>query len=151
MFVLSKPQRQERPRQAVRDDVRDRLAVEVALRWTDVMATEACFVDLTKAADPSLVPALVARELGVLDRDYAAGVGGVWWQDVRAAMQGARGDLLVQGYLTGVGGGDVTPETVDRVIDDVTRREAAGPPVWADVAPDVEESTLRVQLEEMVR
>jgi len=42
-----------------------RLAVEVALRWADAMATQACFVDLTKVAEPGQVPELVARELGV--------------------------------------------------------------------------------------
>lgn len=74
-----------------------------------------------------------ARRLGVLDRDYAAGMGGVWWQDARAAMQGHRDDLLVQGYLVGVGGGDVTPESVDRVLEDLGTRSAAGAPVWNDI------------------
>jgi pyruvate/2-oxoacid:ferredoxin oxidoreductase alpha subunit len=75
-----------------------------------------------------------AKKLGVLDRDYAAGVGGVWWQDTRAAFQGHRNDLAVQDYLVGIGGGDVTPETIDRVLDDLATRESAGAPVWADVS-----------------
>jgi len=79
-----------------------------------------------------------ASRLGVLDRDYAAGLGGVWWQDTRAAFQGHRDDLLIQDYLLGIGGGDVTPETVDRIIDDLEAREKAGPPVWADVKQEAE-------------
>jgi pyruvate/2-oxoacid:ferredoxin oxidoreductase alpha subunit len=75
-----------------------------------------------------------AKRLGVLDRDYAAGLGGVWWQDARAAFQGHRGDLAVQDYLVGIGGGDVTPETIDRVLEDLATREIAGAPVWADVS-----------------
>lgn len=75
-----------------------------------------------------------ARRIGVLDRDYAAGLGGVWWQDLRAAFQGRAGDALIQNYLVGVGGGDVTPDLLDRVVDDLLGRNAAGPPVWADVA-----------------
>jgi pyruvate/2-oxoacid:ferredoxin oxidoreductase alpha subunit len=74
-----------------------------------------------------------AVKVGVLDRDYAAGLGGVWWQDTRAAFQGQRDDLLIQDYLVGIGGGDVTPETVDRVLDDLASRDAAGGPVWTDV------------------
>ena len=74
-----------------------------------------------------------ASRVGVLDRDYAAGVGGVWWQDTRAAFQGHREDLLIQDYLLGIGGGDVTPETIERVLDDLGTREKAGPPQWADV------------------
>jgi pyruvate/2-oxoacid:ferredoxin oxidoreductase alpha subunit len=71
-----------------------------------------------------------ADRIGVLDRDYAAGVGGVWWQDTKAALQGHRDDLLVQGYLVGIGGGDVTPEIVEHALDDLAGREQAGPPVW---------------------
>lgn len=74
-----------------------------------------------------------ARRVGVLDRDYAAGMGGVWWQDTRAALQGQRDDAIVQGYLVGVGGGDVTPEIVEDVLDDLLARDRAGRPVWAGV------------------
>jgi len=71
-----------------------------------------------------------ATRLGVLDRDYAAGIGGIWAQDIRAALQGRRDDLLVQGYLTGIGGGDVTVERIDEVLEDLTQRELPGDPVW---------------------
>jgi pyruvate/2-oxoacid:ferredoxin oxidoreductase alpha subunit len=77
-----------------------------------------------------------ATRVGVLDRDYAAGMGGVWWQDVRAAFQGHREDLVIQGYLAGIGGGDVTPESVERVLDDLGRRDRAGPPSWVDLAEE---------------
>lgn len=79
-----------------------------------------------------------ARRVGVLDRDYAAGVGGVWWHDARAAFQGHRSDFVLQDYLVGVGGGDVTPELVDSILDDLGGRETSGPPHWADVAPGKE-------------
>jgi len=79
-----------------------------------------------------------AKRVGVLDRNYAAGVGGVWWQDARAAFQGHRSDLVLQDYLVGVGGGDVTPELVDSILDDLGDREISGPPHWADVTPEKE-------------
>jgi pyruvate/2-oxoacid:ferredoxin oxidoreductase alpha subunit len=75
-----------------------------------------------------------ATKIGVLDRDYAAGLGGVWWQDTRAAFQGARDDLLVQDYLVGIGGGDVTPEIVAMALDDLAGRERSGPPVWTGIS-----------------
>jgi pyruvate/2-oxoacid:ferredoxin oxidoreductase alpha subunit len=75
-----------------------------------------------------------ATKIGVLDRDYAAGLGGVWWQDTRAAFQGARDNLLVQDYLVGIGGGDVTPEIVAMALDDLAGRETAGPPVWTGIS-----------------
>ncbi|MCL4197084.1 MAG: hypothetical protein KJZ69_06285 [Phycisphaerales bacterium] len=74
-----------------------------------------------------------ARKFGVLDRDYAAGLGGVWWHDLRAALQGRRDGAIVQGYLTGVCGGDVTPDMIDEVIDDLLERRSAGKPVWKGI------------------
>ncbi len=73
-----------------------------------------------------------ARKIGVLDRNYSAGTGGIFWQEVRASLQG-QGDRLVQGYLAGVGGTDVVPETVREVVEDLTRREKAGDPVWMGI------------------
>ena len=74
-----------------------------------------------------------ARRVGVLDRNYAAGSGGVFWQETRGAFQGWRDDLPVQGYLTGLCGGDVTPDVIDRVLADLADRERAGAPVWTDI------------------
>ena len=71
--------------------------------------------------------------IAVLDRNYAAGSGGVFWQDTRAAFQGHRDDVLVQNYLAGLCGGDVTPNVIEDVIADITRRESAGEPVWMGI------------------
>lgn len=74
-----------------------------------------------------------ASKVGVLDRDYAAGLGGIWWQDTRAAFQGRRDDVLIQDYLVGIGGGDVTPELLEGVLDDLAGRTEVGPPVWTGI------------------
>ncbi|MDH3255456.1 MAG: pyruvate ferredoxin oxidoreductase [Acidobacteriota bacterium] len=74
-----------------------------------------------------------AHKIGVLDRNYAAGVGGIFWNDVRAAFQGHRDELLVQGYLTGVCGGDVTPKSIDSVLADLAERTDSGRPVWMGI------------------
>jgi pyruvate/2-oxoacid:ferredoxin oxidoreductase alpha subunit len=71
-------------------------------------------------------------KIGVLDRNYAAGTGGIFWQEVRACLQG-RGEYLVQGYLTGVGGGDVVPEAVHEVVEELSRRSVAGDSVWKGI------------------
>lgn len=87
------------------------------------------------------------RRLAVLDRNYAAGVGGVFWQDTRAAFQGHRDDLLVQDYLTGLCGGDVTPPVIEEIIDDLAARTEAGAPVWKgiEVEPANEGQEARAQ------
>jgi pyruvate/2-oxoacid:ferredoxin oxidoreductase alpha subunit len=71
-------------------------------------------------------------KIGVLDRNYSAGTGGIFWQEIRACLQG-QGDRLVQGYLAGVGGGDVVPEMVNEVVDDLSHRTEAGDPVWKGI------------------
>jgi pyruvate/2-oxoacid:ferredoxin oxidoreductase alpha subunit len=75
-----------------------------------------------------------AKKIGVLDRNYSAGTGGIFWQDLRACLQGVF-DGMVQGYLAGVGGGDVVPSMVRSAIDDLASRESAGAPVWMGIEP----------------
>ncbi len=74
-----------------------------------------------------------ARRVAVLDRNYAAGAGGVFWQDTRSAFQGHRDDVLIQNYLTGLCGGDVTPDVIDEILTDISSRSEAGPPVWMGI------------------
>jgi pyruvate/2-oxoacid:ferredoxin oxidoreductase alpha subunit len=74
-----------------------------------------------------------ATRVAVLDRNYAAGSGGIFWQDTRAAFQGHRDDVLVQNYLTGLCGGDVTPAVIDEILGDLSSRSEAGEPVWMGI------------------
>jgi pyruvate/2-oxoacid:ferredoxin oxidoreductase alpha subunit len=74
-----------------------------------------------------------ATRIAVLDRNYAAGAGGIFWQDTRAAFQGHRDDLIVQNYLTGLCGGDVTPDLIDDILADIVPRATAGEPVWMGI------------------
>ena len=74
-----------------------------------------------------------ASRVAVLDRNYAAGAGGIFWQDVCVAFQGHRDDLLIQNYLTGLCGGDVTPAVIDEILADLSARSASGEPVWMGI------------------
>ncbi|RZV34177.1 MAG: pyruvate ferredoxin oxidoreductase [Chromatiales bacterium] len=82
-----------------------------------------------------------AERVAVLDRNYAAGTGGVFWQDTRAAFQGHRDDLLIQNYLTGLCGEDVTPAVIGDILEDLSERDAAGEPVWMGI--DTTKETLQ--------
>jgi len=70
-----------------------------------------------------------SARIGVLDRNYSAGTGGIFCHEVRASLQG-QPDTLIQGYLTGVGGGDVVPGMVHEVFEDLTRRTQVVDAVW---------------------
>jgi pyruvate/2-oxoacid:ferredoxin oxidoreductase alpha subunit len=74
-----------------------------------------------------------AKKVAVLDRNYAAGVGGIFWQELRSVFQGDGDRLLIQGYLTGLCGGDVTPSMIDDVVGDLRERYDMGRPVWMGI------------------
>ena len=74
-----------------------------------------------------------ATRVAVLDRNYAAGSGGIFWQDTRAAFQGHRNDVLIQNYLTGLCGGDVTPDVIEDIVTNLASRQKASEPVWIGV------------------
>jgi len=74
-----------------------------------------------------------AKKVGVLDRNWAGGLGGLFWHDFRAAAQGKRDDLLIQNYLIGVCGGDVTPDLVNECIDDMATRSEPERPIWKGI------------------
>ncbi len=74
-----------------------------------------------------------ARKIGVLDRNHSPGSGGIFWQEVTTSLHD-RPDLIVQDYLVGLGGGDVTPKFINEIIDDLADRDVAGEPVWEEVA-----------------
>lgn len=73
-----------------------------------------------------------AKRVGVIDRNHSPGSGGIFWGEVAATVRGE--DVLVQDYITGIGGGDVTPQVLDHILDDLMARTAAVDPLWQEVA-----------------
>ncbi len=74
-----------------------------------------------------------AKRVGVIERDHSPGSGGVFWGEVAVSMR-ERSDVLLQDYLVGLGGGDVTPPLIAEIIDDLTARKRAEDPIWKGVA-----------------
>lgn len=71
-----------------------------------------------------------ATRVGVIDRDLCPGQGGIVWSEVRpAAAPGA----IVQGYMAGLGGGDVRPVHVRGMLDDLRSRARAEAPRFVEV------------------
>jgi len=67
--------------------------------------------------------------IGIIDRDISLGHGGVLWSEVRGV---APAGALVQGYMAGLGGGDVRPHHVHGVLEDLRARETAGEPAFVE-------------------
>ncbi|MDX1674609.1 MAG: hypothetical protein R3314_07445 [Longimicrobiales bacterium] len=73
-----------------------------------------------------------ARKVAVLDRNISPGHGGIFAEEIRSALYDVPLDdrPALYGYVLGLGGRDVTPGTVDEVIE---RTRAAGTPTREDL------------------
>jgi pyruvate/2-oxoacid:ferredoxin oxidoreductase alpha subunit len=74
-----------------------------------------------------------AKRVGVLDRNHSPGSGGIFWGEIATTLR-QRPDVLLQDYLVGLGGGDVTPQIIEEILDDLKQRKQAEEPVWKEVA-----------------
>ncbi len=78
-----------------------------------------------------------AEKIAVLDRNSALGavhgVGGIFCQEIISALGFAGMNKFVQSYLVGIGGMDVMPETVDEIIDDISKLKAPGKSIWKGI------------------
>ncbi len=72
-----------------------------------------------------------ATRVGVLDRNHSPGSGGIFWQEVAATLR--EPERVIQNYIVGLGGGDVTPEAIERIFADLDRRTSAAEPLWQEV------------------
>ncbi len=57
------------------------------------------------------------KRILVVDRDLSPGLGGVWAQEIRAAVAHLPGIVPIQNYIVGLGGRDITPQTIVDVIE----------------------------------
>lgn len=72
-----------------------------------------------------------AKRIGVLDRNHSPGSGGIFWQEAAASLRDPR-DVILQDYIVGLGGGDVTPEIIEGIIDDLEARRSETEPIWEE-------------------
>ena len=73
-----------------------------------------------------------AHKVAVLDRNHSPGSGGIFWLEVAATLR-ENHNVLLQDYLVGLGGGDVTPENINAIINDLNQRTSAADPEWKDL------------------
>jgi pyruvate ferredoxin oxidoreductase alpha subunit len=74
-----------------------------------------------------------AKRVGVLDRNHSPGSGGIFWTEIATGLR-EQPNVLLQDYLIGLGGGDVTPPFIEEVVDDLIARDKAVEPIWKEVA-----------------
>jgi pyruvate/2-oxoacid:ferredoxin oxidoreductase alpha subunit len=57
-----------------------------------------------------------ARKLAVIDRNLSAGVGGIFAQELKASLYSREERPQVFGFISGLGGRDITPELIEEAI-----------------------------------
>jgi len=53
----------------------------------------------------------------VIDRNIGFGIGGIFTQEIRAALWNTKRRTPVFGFIAGIGGRDVTPDTIAEIIE----------------------------------
>jgi pyruvate ferredoxin oxidoreductase alpha subunit len=80
-----------------------------------------------------------AKHVIVIDRDISLGAEGIVAQEVKAALFENRGDVKVTGFIAGIGGNDVTVDTIIPLVRQALSGEGdavkAGMSLWAEVLP----------------
>jgi pyruvate/2-oxoacid:ferredoxin oxidoreductase alpha subunit len=57
-----------------------------------------------------------AKKLAVIDRNLSAGVGGIFAQELRASLYSREERPQVYGFISGLGGRDITPELIEEAV-----------------------------------
>jgi len=68
----------------------------------------------------------------VLDRNYSPGTGGVLHQELKSVLFGMANAPRVHGVLAGVGGVNVSPARIRRLVAEYRDRAAENGPVWME-------------------
>jgi 2-oxoisovalerate ferredoxin oxidoreductase alpha subunit len=64
--------------------------------------------------------------IGVLDRSYSFGYGGAFFAETGGALYNVSDKPLIKNYVVGIGGRDVTPDTVSGILDNALSLKAKG-------------------------
>jgi pyruvate/2-oxoacid:ferredoxin oxidoreductase alpha subunit len=71
------------------------------------------------------------RKIAVIDRNISLGSGGIFCQELRAALVHSPDHPLTYSYIAGVGGTDVTPEVIQKIaLEVMNRSEPYDKPIW---------------------
>jgi pyruvate/2-oxoacid:ferredoxin oxidoreductase alpha subunit len=70
------------------------------------------------------------KRVAVIDRNISHGAGGIWAQEIRSALCGVENAPEVVGIHAGLGGRDVTPETIEEAYSAAKGHDRPDHPIW---------------------
>jgi pyruvate ferredoxin oxidoreductase alpha subunit len=72
-------------------------------------------------------------KVAVIDRNISLGREGIFCSELKAALANSPQQHKIQGYLAGIGGTDVTPELIERIVlHALEMQEATDGPIWME-------------------
>ena len=82
-----------------------------------------------------------AQKVAVIDRNFSFGASGIFAQEIRSALCNANRHPLVFGYVAGLGGRDVTPETIEEIYRQTKKYKAPkNESIWIGLNQEIVES-----------
>jgi len=70
-------------------------------------------------------------KIAVLDRNVSLGKGGIWCQELKAALYPLENRPMITGYIAGICGADVSPDMIeDMVVKALEREQPDDLPIW---------------------
>jgi pyruvate ferredoxin oxidoreductase alpha subunit len=82
-----------------------------------------------------------ARKIAVIDRNCSFGAGGIFAQEIRAALCNLDPHPPVFGFVAGLGGRDITPQTLAEIYRETKKRSApVDEDIWVGLNPDIVDS-----------
>lgn len=73
------------------------------------------------------------EKLGVIDRNLSFGSGGIFFNEMKAAVARCDPRPVLNGYVAGLGGRDVTPAVITEIADHLISSEAGEDLIWIGV------------------
>ncbi len=70
-----------------------------------------------------------AKKVAVIDRNISYGVGGIFCQEIKAAFGNEKKQPSIFGFITGLGGRDVTPETIMEIVTHTKKNKYPKQPI----------------------
>lgn len=71
------------------------------------------------------------KKMAIIDRNISIGGGGIFCQELRAALVHSPDHPMTFSYIAGIGGTDVTPEVIQKIaFDAMSRNDPEDKPIW---------------------
>ncbi|MBW2429797.1 MAG: pyruvate ferredoxin oxidoreductase [Deltaproteobacteria bacterium] len=82
-----------------------------------------------------------AQKIAVIDRNFSFGAGGIFSQEIRAALCNLVPHPQVFGFVAGLGGRDITPDILQEIYHETRNGSApAEESIWVGLNPEIVES-----------